>query len=402
MYTRNAAWLLPTGLEATLDGAGHDRVECLNPFSETWRSAEASLLSAGMALPLPHRSQWNQHMHPRNATGLCLRAGQPRPDQAWTVLDDDCRAMPGHRILRVERYGANPDAASLRTGLLAMQALCRSIPRVLRLEFGVFSRDAAVHETVAQAASALGWRPLTPPRHGYAHTLALELGPDEDTLMTGFSRSVRRNIRAPAKHGLHLAPVTSADCAPRMDALLAETFARTGGAVPACDWAQVIAFSSAHPGLSRISGCWADPRQRPSDLMSFAWGCHHGDHVAHTSAAATRQHDSNLALSYATSWDLIRWARREGCRWFDFGGVTEGQLGSDDRLGGISDVKRLFGGTPVTVGSEWVFEPSPRKARLADVVSTLAQGLRRLGSPGTADARPATDMRTGHAAARAR
>ncbi len=402
MQVRNAAWLLAMDPETTPDASSSDSIECLSPFSEVWQRAERSLLNAGRALPLSHRSLWNQHMHPRNAMGLCLRDGRRQPVQAWAVLGDRCRVMPGHQILRVQRYGANHDAASLRTGLRAMQALCLSTPRVLRLEFGVFSREAAVHETVAEAASALGWRPWTPPRHGYARTLALDLGPDEDALMAGFSRSARRNIRAPAKSGLHLAPVTSTDCAPRLDALLAETFARTGGDAPDCDWAQVIAFSRAHPGLSRISGCWADPRQHPSDLLSFAWGCHHGDHVAHTSAASTRQHDSNLALSYATSWDLIQWARREGCLWFDFGGVTEGQLGSADRLGGISDFKRFFGGEPVTVGSEWVFEPSPWKARLADAVSTIARDLRRLGMRGTANAHPATGMQTGGAPAQAR
>jgi lipid II:glycine glycyltransferase (peptidoglycan interpeptide bridge formation enzyme) len=80
---------------------------------------------------------------------------------------------------------------------------------------------------------------------------------------------------------------------------------------------------------------------------------------------------------YAVVWDLIRWAKENGARFFDFGGITVGSHGSNDPLGGISDFKRYFSERVVEVGAEWSFEPRPLQAYAARMVSSAAAFLAR-------------------------
>ena len=70
----------------------------------------------------------------------------------------------------------------------------------------------------------------------------------------------------------------------------------------------------------------------------------------------------------------MRWAKRVGAEWFDFGGITPGtQADPTDPLGGISDFKRYFGTDVVTVGEEWVFVPRPVRAAIAGMVAKLGR-----------------------------
>jgi hypothetical protein len=79
-------------------------------------------------------------------------------------------------------------------------------------------------------------------------------------------------------------------------------------------------------------------------------------------------------------WDLMCWARRNGASWWDFGGITEGQQGSDDPVGGISDFKRHFSTTVRLVGERWVLEPSFLRSGIAQGVGALARVIRQLRS----------------------
>ncbi len=86
-----------------------------------------------------------------------------------------------------------------------------------------------------------------------------------------------------------------------------------------------------------------------------------------------------IPFGYLVAWDMIRWAKSNGADWFDMGGVTLADSGTD-ALEGISNFKRSFSRQIEEVGSEWVFEPRPTQARVADLVTALAQRLRSLAS----------------------
>jgi lipid II:glycine glycyltransferase (peptidoglycan interpeptide bridge formation enzyme) len=99
--------------------------------------------------------------------------------------------------------------------------------------------------------------------------------------------------------------------------------------------------------------------------------------VDYAAAASTRPEDIRIPLAFALTWDLIRWGKRVGATWFDFGGITGVTEGQNDPLKGISDFKRNFGNNVVSVGEEWVLEPR-LTSHLARAVSAAAALLRRL------------------------
>jgi hypothetical protein len=138
-------------------------------------------------------------------------------------------------------------------------------------------------------------------------------------------------------------------------------------------WAEILALSEERPELSRVVGLFRSDRDGPTGLLSFAWGCHHGDHAHYATAASTRRTDLRIPMAYPLAWDLMLWARRNGATTFDFGGITMGSSGGDDPLGGISDFKRRFTDRVVEVGEEWIFEPSPWRARAARWVSAAVR-----------------------------
>jgi lipid II:glycine glycyltransferase (peptidoglycan interpeptide bridge formation enzyme) len=212
----------------------------------------------------------------------------------------------------------------------------------------------------------------------YERTVALDLDGTEEEIFARIDKTARRHVRAPAKRGLELRPVTDMAFAQRIQALMQETFSRTGGVLHQLPWDRIVAWSLAEPRVSRVVGLF-DPRTEGSDaLISMAWGCAHGDYVTYEAGAGVRRADlGSTPVNYAPLWDLISWAKRDvGARWFDFGGASAGD--EHDVLAGNLDFKRYFSEQIIPVADEWVLEPHVLRARLARAASAAASLARRL------------------------
>jgi lipid II:glycine glycyltransferase (peptidoglycan interpeptide bridge formation enzyme) len=242
---------------------------------------------------------------------------------------------------------------------------------VLRAHVEGWSEDSRELAVVADACAAEGFRPVTPPR-SYAHTLWIDLGPAEEQLLASFSRSCRLNITATARKGFEVRPVRDEKLAHRLRELHQASFARTGGSAPHVDWAAAIRASASHPDLVRIEGLHP-VHEGDSNLIAFAMAFNHGDVAEYGFAGSERVATANIPLLYAPVWSLMRWARGLGARWWDFGGVPSPESGQADPRAGIADFKRYFGGTVVSVGSEWVYQPRPVLGRMAAWLGAAAR-----------------------------
>ena len=81
----------------------------------------------------------------------------------------------------------------------------------------------------------------------YEHTLAIDLTLDEQALLATFSSRARRELRRAEKFPLSIVEVDGTVQGAALDALLAETFERTGGMAPAQDWARIAAVTREAP-----------------------------------------------------------------------------------------------------------------------------------------------------------
>ena len=341
---------------------------------------EARLIEAGVHLPLTHRSEWARLREGQESWFVYVQDADERYVCGFAVVVGLSRALPGHLILRAERFGAALSNAARRAGLLALLDLVRENSLVLRADVEVFSPAAGVRDSVAAFASALGFRRRERPR-SYQETVAVDLRPSEEEVLASFHATARRHIRAVGKNPTAVAVLDHIGYAPRMESLWKETLRRTGGSYQSRDWARLIDFSAARPQAARLLGLFRTDFEGPESLLAFATGYAHGDHVQYAEAASTRQTDLRMPLSYALAWDLMRWGKSVGAHWFDFGGITAGSFSDEgDRLGGVSDFKRYFSKGSVRVGEEWTIEPRPLRAAVASVVTAAAGMLRKSSS----------------------
>lgn len=356
---------------------GRCRVEVAPASSADAARWERELLDAGFRLPFLHRTASAELEPPPGPLFFMIRNASGVPRGGFAAQRRPSQALPGHVLLRAERFGAAlADHDARAAAVQAFADAARSTPRVLRAYLGIFSSDAGVRDEVAALAAAAGFR-RNPDGRGYSHTVLVDLRPDEDTIFASLHSTARRHVRAAAKHPVAVRPVDDPAFAPRLEALVEEAFRRTGGDFDRQDWPALIRFSMRHPDLSRLIGLFHTERTGPESLLAFAHGLHHGEYAEYSTAAASRDSDVRLPQMYVLAWDLFRWAKQHGAASFDFGGITPVVNDGSDPLQGISAFKRFFSRTELTVGDEWVLEPSPIRAQLARVVTSVARSVAR-------------------------
>ncbi len=342
-----------------------------------WEQCEAELGDDGTPLPLQHRSVWTEVGSAPERFFVAVRSGAGRLGCGFAVAVHKSRALPGHRLWRVERAGAAQSDGAVHAGLGALANLARRDRSVLRVDLEILSRDDAVRARLANAARRVGFRMRRRCRC-YSHTVAIELRAPETEIFGSLHRMARRNVAAIQKLPVAVRVIEDPIYAPRMADLVQESMARTGGRAARTDWLRVVDFSRRHPTVARLVGLFRTDADGPDALLAFRLAYLHGDHAQDAAAASSRGKVLKVPMAYALVWDILRWAKQEGALWFDFGGVTPGTHGDDaDPLGGISDFKRYFGGQTVRVGEDWVLEPRPLRAALAGTISAGAAWLSR-------------------------
>ena len=355
--------------------------QLLSGPSRGWEESERELVETGLSLPLHHRTVWAGAHSSAQSWFLAVRDAAGRCTCGFAIDVTRSRVLPGHLLLRVERFGPALNDEARVAAVTELARLARRAP-VLRVYLDVFSRDCSVRDQVAAVAHALGFRrPASP--WTYTQTVVVDLTPDESDILASFNRNARRNIRDIGKQPFAVRPISDVQYAPRMEALMRETVARTGGACTSKDWPAIITFSNAYPTLSRVVGQFRTDGA-PETLVAFSCARSHGDYVEDYARASTRVEGRRVSLTHSLVWDLMRWAKANGARWYDFGGITAGHSGGTDPVGGISDFKRSFGGEVVIVGDAWVLEPRPFRASLQKAASRvwlLASGHRRVAQP---------------------
>lgn len=335
--------------------------------------SETEVQGGLLQTPLYHQQAWLTFV----SSGRML----PILDENGNVLcsvaieEERSRALPGHRILRVVRFGHGWPPETWKPIVEQLAAFARSDGGVLRLHVEVFLRSN--QETLRDILQASGFVPS--PLRSYRHTLTLPIDMPDEVLLAQ-RKSLRKRLKEAEKARVQVRVLTEPEFADRIGELQRIAMARSGGSFRIPDWTALLKLSAEQPHLSRIVGLFAEGPQTPADLLGFVWGCMHGDHAENRAAGTADMPHTlrHVSISYPLLWNTVQWSRDLGATWFDMGGVTL-QSGADDPLAGISSFKRGFSETVEEVGDEWVLEPHPWKSRVAGAVSKLAR-LGRAGS----------------------
>ena len=340
-----------------------NQVMLIRGFGSERDDAEAELLRAGVPLALSDRAIWAA-LHPGLPSKFLLaRDASGQACGGVAIEEVKSRALPGHLIFKVKRFGSGLPTPVCRVLLQALAALARKVPRILRLQVNVFSRDSRAD--IEAILKELGFAEVRPPS-SYRHTLVIDLNPTEDEIFASLDAGCRNKIRKTIKKSLQSLVIDDPAYADRLRELQQEALDRTDGQVHAVDWQDILKMSKQHPHLSRVFGLFLGEDTAPEKMAAFTWVLMNGDHGEYRAAGSSRP-----------AWETIRYAKTMGAVWFDMGGVTlEGA--DENALEGISRFKRAFSRNVVEIGSEWAMEPAPAKARIATVVSLGASRLRNL------------------------
>jgi hypothetical protein len=280
------------------------------------------------------------------------------------------RLLPWLRLVRAPRFGRGLPLDAVERVVAALKALARERP-VLRLHLEIWSEREEERRRVAEACRTRGFE-VSPSPRSYRRTLWMDLTPPEEEIMAEFHATGRRHIRAPGKKGYEVRPITDPDASATMEDIFRATFSRTGGTPPEVDWAWTIRTNGESGAPLHLVGLFPEDAPDTSEPLSFALALLHGEVAEYAHAGSIRDRSLKIPLLYAPTWELMRWARQQGARYWDFGGVTEESVENSDPRGGINDFKRYFGKAVRTVGEEWVLKPRPR---LEAVTGTLARWL---------------------------
>ncbi len=205
-------------------------------------------------------------------------------------------------------------------------------------------------QAVIAALQARGWR-FSASQVQFRNTITLDLAPEPDDLLMAMRQSTRRKIRTAAKKDVTI---------------------RAGGP----DDLPLLY------DLYRITGERDDFLTRPLDYYRAAWGSfmeaglaqpliaeYGGQAIAHVILlhfadrcwyfyGASSNEERQRMPNYALQWAAIQWAREQGYPVYDFWGAPD-TFEESDRMWGVYEFKRGWGGTVTRFIGAWDYAPIP-------------------------------------------
>ena len=350
-----------------------------------YQSADAAIAAGELEVQhsppgmLPHRLDWLKATASNRTWWLAVRDLEQRPVASFGVSWFPTRALPGHRLLRLERLRFAPDPGPAEAAVQYLVNVARQDGRTVNLTVEPFFADPVERDRGRAVLEEAGLR-LAYGTRMYANTVRIDLTPQPEEILSRFHPTARRHIRAVTKRQVEIRLIQDSAIAARLDEISTETFARTDASAEQEPWPALIAYCRAHPSLARLVSLVRTDQLGPKAVVAFALGVNHGDHVEYAAAGSTRPPDLRMPFGYALAWDLICWARTVGARWFDFGGIGAASAEDDERRG-IHGFKKMFGSDVVEVRQEWSFEARPMRGVWVRAAARLAARVRDFKRP---------------------
>jgi lipid II:glycine glycyltransferase (peptidoglycan interpeptide bridge formation enzyme) len=244
--------------------------------------------------------------------------------------------------------------SDLRQHALSQKAIFLKIDPDVPLGFGVPDSEEASPapsgETVSAYLKREGWR-FSREQIQFRNTLTLDLGPSEEELMAGMKQKTRYNVRLAGRKG-----VTVREGGPEdlhlLYTIYAETALRDSFTIRSWDYYQQAWGSFVNAGLAQPF--IAEVESVPvAGLLAYRFG-----ETAYYLFGMSRELHRKKMPNYLLQWEAIRWAKKSGCRIYDFWGAPE-VFKRSDPMWGVYRFKRGFGPRIVRTLGAWDFPVRP-------------------------------------------
>lgn len=233
------------------------------------------------------------------------------------------------------------------------------------------SHDDPIGQAAVDVLRRRGWR-FSAEQVQFRNTILIDLTQDEDALLAAMGQGKRRKVRYGPKHGVTVRTATLDDL-PVMHTLYAETGRRNGFLTRPYEyyieeWGALMRAGLAHALLAEVD---AAPVAHVV-LFHFARKC-----LYFTGASVSDNEVRRLMPADLLQWEAMRWAKAQGYAVYDLWGAPDTFV-PEDRMWGVYQFKRDFGGQVVRHIGAWDYAPYPPLYTLyARVMPRLLNLMRR-------------------------
>jgi len=200
----------------------------------------------------------------------------------------------------------------------------------------------------------------------YVYRLSLA-GKSEDEIFAAFHQKTRYNVRVAMKHGVQCVIGDKSDL-PEFCAVMNETAKRDGfigrGLQYFEEMYDVLAPRHLRLYLMKYEG----------EVVAGAVSILYGDKVWYLYGASSNK-QRNKMPNYLMQWEMIKWAREEGCTLYDFRGIT-GDM-EKSVLSGLIRFKAGFGAVQADFVGKMSIQYKPKTARFIENAQSIYRSIIR-------------------------
>jgi len=348
-----------------------------------------------MLWPESRREEWNQFIagSPRGDVLQCWEWGELKSRTGWKPLPvaverngrlaATClvlkRSIPGlGKCLFYAPRGPILDAGDAEVAV-EMGAKLRELARqhsamALQVDPAIEARDAAGCSLLA----SVGFRPIEGHKSAFGSTqpqyvMKVDITPPEDELLASFASKWRYNIRLARRKGVTVRQASGLDDIDVFYDLLLVTANRDGFVVRARSYFHDMWKIVVEGGLAKVFLAYVGD-EAVGAAIAFALG----SQCWYVYGASSNNHRNKMP-NHLLQWEMMLWAKQQGCTVYDMRGVArevEGQA-QDEHLAGLNRFKRGFNARYVEYVGNWHRVFSPLLYGLFRAIEPTAARLRR-------------------------
>lgn len=174
----------------------------------------------------------------------------------------------------------------------------------------------------------------------------LDITPSEVELLENMHAKTRYNIRLASRKGVTIREAVDKKDLEHFYTILVETARRDKFLIRGYEYFETIWNQMVESGMAKVFLA-----EHEGEPVSGTLAMLLGDKAWYLYGASSNEH-RNLMPNYLIQWEMIRWARTQGCSLYDFRGVS-GDLDESNPLYGLYRFKKGFNGEMVEFTGEW-------------------------------------------------
>jgi lipid II:glycine glycyltransferase (peptidoglycan interpeptide bridge formation enzyme) len=259
--------------------------------------------------------------------------------------------------------------------LLELMKKLRSIARQHNAVFLKIDPDVPVHNVkIVQMIEKVGFKQQNRGKNFEGvqprYVFRLDINRSEEEILSSFENKTRYNIRLAERKGVQIISDCTKDHLKIFYDILRVTAERDKYLIRAYSYYEDIWETFVEKGSAKLFMAKFQDRYI-AGAISFVFG----DKTWYIYGASSNE-DRNVMPNYLVQWQMILWAKDNGCKVYDFRGIS-GDFNPENPLYGLYRFKKGFNGELVEFIGEFDFLFSPAYYRIWNIAEPLYKSLRQ-------------------------